>query len=441
MNISNFQPDHDQARAVDLIQRGHNVFLTGRAGSGKSTVVNWLRDFGPEGTVFLAPTGLAALNIGGSTIHSFLSLPPTYLPPGYVPPHMSSAQAEVLSAVRTIVIDEISMVRSDVLDAVESTLRQYPLPGCEGRPFGGRQVVAVGDFFQLPPVISSPDEQALLDELHGGGYAFESRSWRAAAFEPVVLGTVHRQAGDLTYLQLLDGLRTAGHGLGDGGLERIVEHFNHLVPTGIVSGAAVHLCTTRREAYLINHQRDEYLGGGAMPSVAVVTGRFDLDSCPAEETLRFRIGSRVMLLCNTPDYANGDTGVVVSVSIQDDRWIVDIVLDDGRYVQATPNVWSDFDYTVLMDSDGNCPMLLRQWVGSLQQLPFKLAYAMTIHKAQGITLDRVHVRLGRGTFAHGQLYTALSRCRSLSSLSMERPLRIEDVLVDQEVVRFHEKLQ
>jgi hypothetical protein len=388
---------------------------------------------------------MAARNVNGSTIHSFFGLPPAdILPLGYVS-ELDLAKEEVLGCVQTIVIDEASMVRSDVFAAIDNTLRHYAPPNLSDTPFGGKQIVMVGDFFQLPPVVRHASVERELRRDLGGRFAFGPPAWQLAAFQPVVLGNVHRQASDLPFLNTLDCIRCGEGGAADMSLVDCVRWLNDSVPIQDFPPQGVTaLCTTRRMAAAINGTSDMMLPGPMHTCEASIWGTFEDDEYPTECWLQFRIGSRVMLVANQPDagcggFVNGDTGHVVAYDPAEER--ATIRLDDGREITVGRHHWFHQEYTVTRHPGTGRPHLEVQTLGSFSQLPIRLAWAMTIHKSQGLTLDRAHIDLGRGTFADGQLYTALSRCRSLSGLTFSRPLQLRDVLVDPAVVAFYDGLQ
>jgi ATP-dependent DNA helicase PIF1 len=443
LNLQHLDPD--QQLALQLIHARNNVFVTGRAGTGKSTLLNAMRATLPGEVVYLAPTGMAARNVDGSTVHSFFSFPPAdILPLGYIP-NLDLAKEEVLACVDTIVIDESSMIRADIFATVDNTLRHYAPPHLASKPFGGKQVVMVGDFFQLPPVVRHASVARELQRDLGGRFAFGPPAWQLGAFQPVVLRQVHRQAADLPFLAALDCIRRGQESTGDPSLSDCVRWLNEnvqirdLPPKGVTA-----LCTTRRMAATINGLSDSMLPGPVHACEARIWGTFEEDEYPTERWLQFRIGSRVMLVANQPDaggggFVNGDTGHVVGYDPVEES--ATIQLDDGRQINVGRFAWPHEEYTVTRHPGTGRPHLERQILGSFSQLPFKLASAITIHKSQGLTLERAHIDLGRGTFAEGQLYTGLSRCRSLSGLTLNRPLQLRDVLVDPSVVEFYDGLQ
>lgn len=384
---------------------------------------------------------MAALNIGGATIHSFLGLPPAdFFPPRCVC-RLSREKAAVIRMTKRVVIDEISMVRSDLFSTLAYILGALPLPGGKNRPFGGRSVVVCGDFAQLPPVVCD-DQVQLLEEAYGGVLAFENLPWHTALFQEVCLRTPHRQANEIPFLATLDAIRM---GKGDlDAVDRAIDALNRMVAIQSEPPRdGVILCTTNLDVARINEERDAELGTRAFRSEGKAWGDFDEEDYPTRMMLDFRIGSRVMLLANKPsgsgfEYVNGDIGQVVGYEPGWRR--VEVSLDNGKDVVVTPYTWYNHEYAIGVDPQTSERCLESREVGSFEQLPLKQAYGISVHKSQGMSLDRVHILPGRGFFAFGQLYVALTRVRTLAGLSFSRPLSSEDVLTCMEVADFYEYL-
>ena len=440
----------EQKKALDLMLSGKNVFLTGKAGTGKSTVLDKFQERCYHECVFLAPTGIAAININGSTIHSFFQLKPGLLTPDSIEPIGSRKRVDMIRSVTTIVIDEISMVRSDLFVAIDMRLQE--ITGCS-KPFGGKQIILVGDFLQLPPVVKEKTEVEYLDREFGGHYAFQTVLWQQADFQCVCLQTVHRQGNDALFMEILNHLRYGELEIRDIPLEglkkpvNVIEALTRLcVEAAPLDHPPIYLCTTNRTANALNQMHQSRLKGEVHVFRAVIWGRFPEGDQPTPETLALKVGARVMTLTNKRsadgeiEYVNGEIGVIEAMD-DGENAVVHVRLDRGPTVSIQRTKWSKYEYESEFDANTGKPIVRQREVGTFVQIPLKLAYAVTIHKSQGLTLDCVEVKLGDGCFASGQLYTALSRCRNIDNLRIDRAICPADANLDQAVVDFYREVE
>lgn len=413
--------------ALDAIRDGRRLlFVTGRAGTGKSTFITILKsELASKNIVVLAPTGIAALNAGGQTIHSFFQFPPKLLTREDIVRHKDAV--EVLEEIDILVIDEVSMVRADLLDAVDESLRLHR----ESRePFGGVQVVLVGDLFQLPPVVPRGDDARILAERYRSFQFFGAHALLGTEMLPIELTHVYRQA-DEAFVSLLGDLRLRRNV--DAACEELNRHCAGRVPDG------PHLLLVPRNdaADRENGRRIEELTGKPVTYTASFEGQFREradDRLPAPLELTLKPHAQVMFTKNDPErrWVNGTTGVVTKLT----KATIEVRLQNGVVHDVEPGRWENIRY----EFDRELDRIVPEVVGAYEQFPLMLAWAVTIHKAQGLTLDRVHVDFGRGAFAEGQAYVALSRCRKLADLSLARPLRPYDVKASAEVAQFYAAL-
>lgn len=448
------QLTQEQENALQEMLSGKNVFLTGEAGTGKSTIVKEFKRRVNKNCVFLAPTGIAAVNIGGSTIHSFMCFAPGPMNEETIGTITNKHRKVLIRNTEIIVIDEISMVRGDLFWAIDYRLRQIATNRDKKRPFGGKQIILVGDFFQLPPVVKSEEEERVLIETFGGIFAFQTKTWDTANFKCCCLKTIHRQSNDSLFLSILNHIRHNEISVrdlqdsSDGELLNVKEmlnrHANFSIPLAVTP---VCLCTTNREANILNSITNEKSEGDCQTFSAVVKGTFSEKDFPTPAKLELKKGARVMTLINrrTPagilEFVNGDVGEVVGFLKQAGAPAIQVKLDNGKVVNISPNEWKNYAYELKTDPKTGKEIIVQKEIGSFIQFPLKLAYAMTIHKSQGMSVDAALIKLGNGCFAHGQLYTALSRCRSLKNLRIDREIYDEDIIVNPAVVDFYNTIE
>jgi ATP-dependent DNA helicase PIF1 len=424
-------------RALDLMETtGKDLFITGKAGTGKSTLLEYFRATTGKRIAVLAPTGVAALNVRGQTIHSFCGFKPDItLDAVKKLPARKSVRAELVRNLEAVVIDEVSMVRADLLDCVEKFLR---LNGPHSRRrFGGIQMIFIGDLYQLPPVVVSA-ERELFTLHYETPFFFSARVFAEAsqALEFVELEKIYRQS-DPEFIRLLNAIRNAS--VTDEDLARL----NANLDPGFVppdDGFYVHLTSTNDLAAERNRERLVRLPGPPQVYEGFLEGDFERSSLPTDERLEVKAGAQVMLLTNDPlgRWVNGTIGRILEILKapgEDD--VIQVELPDGRQVEIGPNIWEIFRFTF----DGEARKIVSEPVGAFTQYPLKLAWAITIHKSQGKTFDRVVIDIGRGTFAHGQIYVALSRCTSFQGIVLRKPIRRPHIRMDWRVVRFLTRFQ
>ncbi|MBB1019944.1 AAA family ATPase, partial [Dietzia sp. E1] len=419
--------------ALELLHGGHDLFLTGKAGTGKSTLIRRFLSETRRPTLVAAPTGIAALNVGGYTIHRLFGFHP-----GSTVDHVRGSSyrpgrfAGALAGVRTLIVDEASMIRADLFDMMAIALERFgPDPTM---PFGGVQLVLVGDLFQLPPVVTDA-ERPDFDAAYTTPYFFSAERFDRGRFPTVDLTRVFRQSGDPELTAILNSIREGT--LVGTALERLNSRTDPAF-TPPDDAPWLTLTTTNRMAAAHNRRRLDRLPGAELTTEAAVTGDLTGFEPPNEATLVYKVGAQVMMLTNDPAdrWVNGSIGSVLDASPGrregrgEDGPVVVVGFSDGEVAEVVPHTW---DVTRPDGSDG---AVRHEVIGSFRQLPFTLAWAITIHKSQGQTLDRLIVDLGGGTFAPGQLYVALSRSRSLDGLVLTRPVRPGDLGTDRRILRF-----
>lgn len=413
--------------ALDLLAAGRSMFLTGKAGTGKSTLIRRFMTETDRTVVVVAPTGIAALNVDGFTIHRFFGFrTTTTLADIRGGDYRPGRFTKTLGALQTLIIDEASMVRADVFDMLAAALERFgPAPGT---PFGGVQIVLVGDLYQLPPVVGE-HEAPLFATVYDTPYFFSARTFRHEDFPTVSLTTVFRQLGDDRMTAILNEIRE-GVLLGHAQQELNARADRDFVPPD--DELWLTLAPTNRLVTARNRQQLERLPGDEMTHQARSSGDLSLFDPPVEQTVRFKVGAQIMMLTNDQGsrWVNGTVARVVGVDYDRYGAVVVVEFPDGTTADVTPFTW-EVTRPVLSGSS-----LTREVVGTYTQLPFTLAWAITIHKSQGQTLQRVIVDLSGGLFSSGQLYVALSRCTSLAGLVLKRPVLPKDLKTDRRIARF-----
>lgn len=414
-----------QRKLFDKIEHTHqNFVILGQAGTGKSTFIKYLKKNSKKRIRLVAPTAIAALNIEGATIHSMFSLPlGDFLIMRDVLSTRRRKLKSILKKTDILIIDEVSMLRPDILDIIEALC-------CQARGnlslFGGLQVILIGDLCQLPPIIKS-DVAPIFKAEYGTDepYFFDAKAYQKGGFEKVELAEVYRQVDDelLGYLQ---NLRK------DENLPETISYFNQQenYPEDFIK-TAITITPYRQVAESLNRRRLQELQTAEKSYDASLSGSFEnMKDTPSPKTLTLKEGALVIFNKNNyPDYINGTSGVVEKL---DERAIIVRCLQDNKYITVRREEWKSFAY----DIDEETGEVKEKETGSFIQFPLQLGYALTIHKAQGKTLDRVIVDIDRGAFAHGQLYVALSRTRRKKDMLIKRSLSEDDIIFSKRIKSF-----
>ena len=401
---------------------GH-LFVTGRAGTGKSTLLRALRNAVDSEMVVVAPTGLAAVNVGGQTIHSFFGLPPRLLRLDDI---RRSRNGQVMRKLKFLVIDEVSMVRSDLMWAIDQSLRMNR--GRPREPFGGVRLVLFGDLHQLPPVVQEAEVAGHLESEFGGPFFFSVPAlMEGAGTTRLELTHVFRQS-DETLISVLNRIRD-----GEADEDDLAELNQRVSPIRTLSEGEkfVILTPTNAAAQRINTAYLDALPGRSYTYEAGITGDFTQGSQPTDSALILKPGAKIILLRNDPD-KRWVNGTIARISrLEEKKVFIEVA---GREHELEPASWEQRRYAFDKDQE----KIVGTVAGTFKQFPVRLAWALTIHKAQGLTLDNVYIDLGRGTFAHGQAYVALSRCRSMEGLALARKLEPRDILFDRSALGYRD---
>jgi ATP-dependent exoDNAse (exonuclease V) alpha subunit len=431
----------EQQNLFDYIEQSeNNIFVTGRAGTGKSTLLSYLVENTQKNVAVCAPTGVAALNVGGVTIHSLFGFPFGILGEQDLARHLNRRTREVLAALDVLVIDEVSMVNADLMDAISKSMGIAR--GRRKLPFGGAQVVMFGDPYQLSPVPGNNEERNYMGENYQSSWFFDAHVWREDSLERFELGEIFRQS-DEEFKSILNAIRVGQ--VEQNMLDRLNQAGNRFPPHDDV----IRLATINASVDSTNRERMSRLTTKPKTFEAIFSASDEQafgKTLPAEPSLELKVGAQVMFIKNDDGkrtgegtlkrWVNGTIGHVVDMP-SSGGVVVEV---DGERLDVGRSTWEKVRYEIEEEFDEETgkvkEVLVTIPLAEYQQIPLRLAWSVTIHKSQGQTYDEVVIDLGRGAFSPGQTYVALSRVRSLEGLYLTRAIKMSDVMVDKDVVRF-----
>ncbi len=431
-----YEKDEVAMQLFNKIETSKNsYFITGKAGTGKSTFIQYLTKNSKKKILVLAPTGIAAVNVGGQTVHSFFRFPIDPLLPEdkkVKPFNPNFSEAKIIKAVDTIIIDEVSMVRSDVIEAIDYSLRKNMRT--PKLPFGGKQMLFIGDIFQLPPIVDSDNmvEKELFETIYISKYFFDAFAYERLSPKSFAFQKVHRQV-NIEFIRLLNKVRN--YAISPEEIELLNQRYQpHLSSNS--EDFSIMLTSTNYIAKKENDRKLKKVPNGSFFYQAEIEGDFRKDKFPTELNLELRRGAQVMLIKND-SFDNGRrwvNGTLAKIEfISED--IIEVRLKDGTIYTIEKEIWENRKYSWDKEEE----KITTEVIGTFKQFPLKLAWAITIHKSQGLTFENLIIDLGRGAFASGQLYTALSRCKSFEGITLKRKITIDDIIPDNRLIEFYKE--
>lgn len=423
--MQDFVPNKEFLKIFNLLEKSSDhFFITGQAGTGKSTILKYFRENSNKNIVVLAPTGLAAVNVNGQTVHSFFKFPLNLLDLTQI---KTAHNKKLYKNLDTIIIDEVSMVRADVIDAIDTFLR---INGpSKSKSFGGVQMVFVGDLFQLPPVLTSSERDYFLTK-YPSPYFLSSNVFGKIKLKMIELSKIYRQS-DQNFIDILNKIR-----VNEANWTEINELNKRFEPNFEIkdNDFYITLTATNRQSELINHQKLDQIKKPIRQFSAEVEGNFAANLFPNDAIVRLKVGSQVLFVKNDSKsrWVNGTIGKVVRF----DGTKVVVMTMDG-IVEVEMESWDMTKFEL----DPISGKLDNEIIGTFRQLPLRLAWAITIHKSQGQTFDKVVLDITGGIFAHGQLYVALSRCSNLQGLVLRKKIYPGAIIIDEQIVEFYRQIK
>lgn len=414
--------------AIQILEKtNESLFITGKAGSGKSSLLNYFVQNTEKNVAILAFTGLAAINVGGETIHSFFKFPLGFIDEDQIK-HKNNLEFK-LKSLDVIIIDEISMTRADIIDAINKSLQ---VNRKSDKPFGGVQMVFVGDLYQLPPIVGN-DIKNVYNKYYKTPYFFSANVFKNYSLPYVNLEKIHRQK-DQKFINVLNSIRERKDL--NQALMILNQHIGFSLKD-IKDGDTICITTTNKKSQEINDYFLNKINSKLFRYECKVTGDFDEKSYPTDPILELKVGAKVMFIRNDYDkrYVNGDIGIILNLT---EKEIIIKLRDSNIYL--TRATWEKEKYTYIpSEEEGKKGKIEKCVVGTFTQFPIKLAWAITIHKSQGQTYNDVFIDFHNGTFTSGQAYVALSRCKSLDGMTLKRQVNERDIILDYRINDFYYK--